>query len=188
MADQKDPVLDVESDAVDPRKKGPTDFKSAEALIDDALQNPELSPAVKAALAPLQWYVNRLKHDIETLKAPFKWLESLREKVEAQSQKDQAWQRTVKSAELRPFDVSEDGNRIWVTQKPWQPDPRWVQIADEAAWHQEKGVRVWSNPSLRAIATEHEGGSISFVERYPNQAAFIQKLDAMKAPAREEER
>jgi hypothetical protein len=75
-----------------------------------------------------------------------------------------------------------------VTQKPWQPDPRWVQIADEATWHQEKGVRVWSNPSLRAIATEHEGGSISFVERYPNQAAFIQKLDAMKAPAREEER
>ncbi len=188
MADEKDPGLDVESDAADLHtKKTPTDYQSADVLIDEALANPDLNPALKAALWPVQWYIGRLKHDIEILKAPVQWIESLREKGEAQTQKDQMWQRTVKQADLQPFDSGENNSQIWVTQKPWQPDPRWVPIADEAAWHSQEGLRVWSNPSLKAMAMEHENG-VTFVERYPTQAAFIQKLGSMTAPSREEER
>ena len=183
--DPRSPTLDAETEPAG--KKAPADYHSAEALIDEATQNAELSPAVKAALAPFQWYVNRLKQDIEALKAPFQWLESFREKVEAQAQKDGAWQRLIQTAELRPFDVGTDGSRVWVTRKPWAPGSGWVLVADDAAWReQEHGLRVWSNPSLRALATEHAHGP-TFVERAGTPAVFIQKLDALKTPGRERE-
>lgn len=183
--DPRSPTLDADPEP--PGKKAPADYHSAEVLIGEAMKSAELSPAVKAALAPFQWYVNRLRQDIETLQAPLRWLESFREKVEAQAQKDAAWQRLVRTAELRPFDVGADGSRVWVTRKPWPPGPGWVLVADDAAWReQEHGLRVWSNPSLRALATEHAHGP-TFVERAATPAVFIQKLDALKAPNRERE-
>lgn len=185
----EDQLLDTDAEAEPARKKAPADYQSAAALMEEALNNPELSPAVKAVLSPFQWYVNRLKQDIDTLQAPLRWLESFREKVEAQQQKDAAWQRLVQAAELRPFDAEADGRRVWVTHQPWQPGPGWVQVQDVAAdsAYADHHITVWANPTLRAVATEDRTSGTTFVTRFPSQAAFIQQLHALQAPGREPE-
>lgn len=183
----KDPELDGEETAGPRQHHPPESTPSATALGAEVLGDPDLHPALQAALKPIQWYLGRLKQDIDRLKAPVAWMDAVREKMAAQAQKDQAWTETVQEAGLRPFESGAEGVTVWVTTKPWHPDATWVVSAD-APWDGEHGGTVWANPTLRALATEHTGAGSTFVERYPTQAAFLHQWDALHAPTREEER
>lgn len=180
----KDPELDGEETGTrTPHTPEPS--PSPAVLIEEALGHPDFHPAIQVALKPIQWYIGRLKRDMDRLKAPVQWMDTVREKIDAQAQKDRAWADTVQAMELRPFGNGADRTTVWVTMKPWHPDATWVAVSDDAP---RDGVTVWANPTLCALATEHEGEGSTFVERYPTQAAFLHKWDALHTPTREEER
>lgn len=172
------PGLDADRLDEGPR---PEDSRHAEALVAEALQHPDLSPALRSLLAPVHWYLQRWHRELAAIRAPFHWIGQLRETVVAQDQQAQAWQHTVQDSGLRPFGEGAAGP-VWVTHAAWPPDKTWVVLESEG--HE---VHHWANPTLRAVATAHPDGTI-FVEQCRTQSAFLQQLDQWQPLSREEER
>lgn len=169
----------------------PQNTKQADQLIAEALENPEVSPALKAVLSPIVWYLQRLQHEIDLLTAPVRWIESLRDKAQAQTADRKAWEDFRREAKIRPRikdkirrwgGSQQHGSVIWVTpaQKPWQAYNGWSRVADAQDGPMgENHMTLWANPSLRAVAIEHEDGR-AFIEHLPSTARFTEKMQSFQ--------
>lgn len=156
--------------------------EEAQNLIAQALENPDLHPAAKAALWPVQWYLRELQREIADLQAPLRWVTALKDRVLAQNDQDRQWATCVESAGMAPFGPGPHGSRVWTT-RTWRPSGDWVRVQDvlEESAPSDAAMTVWANPRLQAVATVHAGG-LTFVERYPSAAQFAAKLRECQRP------
>lgn len=163
--------------------KRPASAQEADQLIAAALKQPDLSPAAKAALGPITWYIKELQRELDTLRAPIRWLQSLRTRLETQNTQEAQWAELVTQCALHSLPSVAPEPAVWATQT-WNPPPNqlWVPLASA-----DPSPR-WVNTTLKSIATEHPGGQV-FVERWSTTDLFVGHLRSIaRGPDRGEER
>ncbi len=159
-------------------KSAPQSAVEAETLIAQALESPDASPALKAILAPVAWYLHELHREINDLTAPLRWVQSLKEKAVEQATELQEWNAFTKSAHAHAFHPGRHGSTIWFVRK-WPAPEGWSRAAELPQTMKENRMTLWANPSLRAVATEHEDGR-AFIEKFPSVTRFTEKMQSFQ--------
>ncbi len=161
----------------------PQSAVEAETLIAQALESPDTSPALKAILTPVAWYLHRLQREIDEITAPIRWIQGLKEKAVEQAAELKEWETFRKRAKVHPFGEGERHSTIWFTRH-WQAPEGWSRVADAQDGPMgENHMVLWANPSLKAVAIEHEDGR-AFIEHLPSTARFTEKMQSFQEIAR----